>query len=450
MEPTSTSPLDQLKSLNEFRNTLMQCQDKGIDEVAQEVLKQVRDKLSSQIASIFLFSKDGVIERKGINGVDKDGNPIDNTWFPDDKYKPGASFFGKALPRPGLELGFGEPQFSNNLDDYDLDDATRVPYIEKLGDLKHGISVPLNDLHRTFGTFAVLNKVDLNGYLDQKGFSSDDVYWLMYIGTIVANFISEFRRKEKRKFFSELNEKLLFLEDVDRNFNLKTEVYKLVAKKLTSESTAYKACIIRIVDEENEALNLEFYDHTNDISWDERVDVSVKTGCLIFGDVYKNLKPRLIEGIEPEIDKFNNKNWIKIHRLKSFACFPLSVKGKCIGTISVYTQYKYKFSETDLRLLKNVAFLTAAITEKVRFIRELRETRRELNKEIGTLQVNAKPCHVKAIFEVQDKDIHLIDRPNGLLTKFKRAKTLVFKKKITQKIVEQMKPYISRAELSYE
>ncbi len=450
MEPTSTSPLDQLKSLNEFRNTLMQFQDKGIDEVVQEVLKQVRDKLSSQVASIFLFSKNGVIERKGINGVDKEGNPLNKTWFPDDKYKPGASFSGKALPKPGSELGFGEPQFSNNLDDYELDDATRVPYIEKLGDLKHGISVPLNGLNRTFGTFEVLNKVDLNGCLDKKGFSSDDVYWLMLIGTIVANFISEFRRKEKLKLFNELNEKVLLLENVDRNFSLKTEVYKLVAKELTSESTAYKACIIRIVDEENEALNLESYDHTNDISWDERVDGSVKTGSQIVGEVYKTQEPRLIKEIEPEIDKFNNKNWIKIHRLKSFACFPLSVKGKCIGTISVYTQYKYKFSETDLRLLKNVAFLTAAITEKVRFIRELRETRRELNKEIGTLQVNAKPCHVKAIFEVQDKDIHLIDRPNGLLTKFKRAKTLVFKKKITQKIVEQMKPYISRAELSYE
>ena len=62
-----SSPLDELKSLNQARTSLMACQ--SVDEVVQKALKLVRDKLNSQVASIFLFTKDGVIKRKGINGI---------------------------------------------------------------------------------------------------------------------------------------------------------------------------------------------------------------------------------------------------------------------------------------------------------------------------------------------------------------------------------------------
>ncbi len=46
----------------------------SVDDVIQRALELIRDKLNSQIASIFLFTKNGVIKRRGINGIDKDGN----------------------------------------------------------------------------------------------------------------------------------------------------------------------------------------------------------------------------------------------------------------------------------------------------------------------------------------------------------------------------------------
>ncbi len=130
-----------------------------VEELIQEVLKLVRQKLNSQVASIFLFTKNGVIKRKGINGVDKEGNPIDNSWFPDEEYAPGFSFSGKAIPTYEAESSFGELQWSNDLRQFTMHDQTQVPYLEKLGELECGISVPLNGRYRTFGTLEVLNKL---------------------------------------------------------------------------------------------------------------------------------------------------------------------------------------------------------------------------------------------------------------------------------------------------
>ncbi len=298
--------LAQLKSINEVSKMLIHCQ--SVEEVVQKSLAEVRERLKVQVASIFLFTKEGVLERMGINGVDKDNNSIKNDWlFEKDRYKPGESFSGKAMPQPGIESTYGEPQYSNNiLDEYGyMNNGDK--YNEKLGGLRCGISVPLNGLNRTFGTFEVLNKDKSSG----NEFTEDDVYWLMLIGTNVANIISDFRRREKLKIHHYMIEKLISMEAPKNNFNLE-KIYKFVAKQLTSKLTYYKACIIRITDDQ-EDLEIRAKSYTSDISWETRVDGSVKTGSQIVGEVYKTQQPRLIENIAPEINKFNNKNWIELH-----------------------------------------------------------------------------------------------------------------------------------------
>ncbi|MGB5770840.1 MAG: hypothetical protein WBM32_13385 [Crocosphaera sp.] len=121
-------------------------------------LAEVHKQLKVQVASLFLFSKDGTIKRVGINGIDKEGNWIDNSWFPDEQYAPGESFSGRAVPPYDAESGYGEPQYSNQLEqEYSMINAYR--YKGKLGELKCGISVPLNGSYRTFGTLEVLNKM---------------------------------------------------------------------------------------------------------------------------------------------------------------------------------------------------------------------------------------------------------------------------------------------------
>ncbi len=366
----SSSPLDELKSLNQARTSLMACQ--SVDEVVQKALKLVRDKLNCQVASIFLFTKDGVIKRKGINGIDKEGNSIDNSWFPDEQYAPGASFSGKVLPTFEAESGFGEPQWSNDLlNDFTLDDKTKDPYLEKLGNLKCGISVPLNGRYRTFGTLEVLNK------LDDSKFSYSNVYWLTLIATSVANFVSYFRRKREVDGFTDITQKLIYVDATNNEFDSpEQEVYNLVVEKITEDYTPYKACILRIANE-NGYLECRAKSGTSDVDWiNVREDVK-QASSGIAGKVYKTKKPLFIENIDSQIGKFYNQELIEQNKFKSYVCLPLIVREEVLGSISVFIGYYHKFYTNQKYFLNNIVFLTAATIARVQLIRDLHKVRHE-------------------------------------------------------------------------
>ncbi|GBF80318.1 GAF domain-containing protein [Aphanothece sacrum] len=69
----------QLHTLNEVNKSLIGCET--IEEVITKALQQVRYHLNVQVASIFLFNKDGYIQGMGINGIDKDRQEIDGKKF---------------------------------------------------------------------------------------------------------------------------------------------------------------------------------------------------------------------------------------------------------------------------------------------------------------------------------------------------------------------------------
>lgn len=92
---------ESLSTLNEIRKALKTC--KSIEEIVEAVLGKVRHRLKSQVACFYLFKKNGVIERVGINGVDKEGKPIESDWLPEEQYQPGEGFSGKLIPPSGEE-----------------------------------------------------------------------------------------------------------------------------------------------------------------------------------------------------------------------------------------------------------------------------------------------------------------------------------------------------------
>ena len=376
----SSSPLDELKSLNQARTSLMVCDT--VDEVIQKALELVRHKLNCQVASIFLFTKNGVIKRRGINGIDQEGNSIENTWFSEEEYAPGASFSGKAIPecnpKQHAESGcgesqpqFGEPQWSNDLRQFAMDEQTKIPYLKKLEELTCGISVPLNGRYRTFGTLEVLNK------LDNSKFSKNDVYWLTLIATNVANFISDFIRKKEVDAFTEITQKLLYLEVIDKDFHSKEqEVYDLVVGKITEDYTPYKACILRVANE-NGDLEFKAKSGTSDVDW-LNMRSNVKKECKgIAVEVYQTKNNIFIENTDDNINKFYNPEFIKKNNFKSYVCIPLLIRGEVFGTISIFIGYYHEFSIDHKYFLNKIAFVIAAAVAKVRFIRDFQKVSQE-------------------------------------------------------------------------
>jgi GAF domain-containing protein len=170
---------EQLKELNtclnEVLSSLGACYFEGnaspkLSDFVQVALNQIRKHLNSQVASLFLLNKDGVLVRVGIEGTDVRNQAIDNQWLPKEQYNPGESFSGKAVPPVGSDSVYGSPHYSNNLNNNYKGMKYGSSYFKKLGILKSGISVPLNGFHRTFGSLEVLNKKD------EDEFTPDDIY----------------------------------------------------------------------------------------------------------------------------------------------------------------------------------------------------------------------------------------------------------------------------------
>jgi signal transduction histidine kinase len=343
----------------------------------EAVLEKVRHRLDSQVACFYLFNKDGVIERIGINGVDKYSKPIENDWLVEEQYEPGEGFSEKLIPPPGEENGDGEPWYSDSLiDDCNFSLKFGQRYVDKLGRLEQAISVPLNGLNRTYGTLEVLNKND------HDKFTLDDQNYLMLIGSVASSFISDIRRKHKQHIYNKILQSIFSAEVNQTSVDLQ-KIYEFLAESLISPITSYKVCIIRQANEQGD-FEVMVEKGTEDIDWTNRNKSPVKKNAQTTISRSRNNKEALYEDITQEAieqGNFDNSDWIRDNNLQSLACLPLIANGEMVGNITVYTAYKHIFFQDDKDFLENIAFVTASIIATDRIKKSLRVIQRELTEE---------------------------------------------------------------------
>lgn len=363
--------IERLNELNRFSQALMNCET--IDEVVRQSLPVVRECLRCQVASILLFSKSGNIEPIGILGVDKDGQEINGSWIDNEFYYPGEGFSGQAIAASGQDSDYGLPYYSNQLTkNYRL--KYEQEYVDKLGKLDRGISVPLNGLHRTFGTVEVLNTED------DRDFTQEDIIYLMFIGQLISNFIANVKRKHKQRVYNNLTEKLVEIEANGHIESLKS-IYDYVVKELISAKTSYAVCIIR-VDNGNEEFAIAAQEGIPEIKWDLRNNNPVnKHKSTIVARTFNEQQHYIINDLDLEIGNFQNPEWIKDNDLISLACFPMTALGEKVGTLSVYTKFEHKFFDSNIDFLKNIAFLIASMIALSRIKQKLQKTKDKLREE---------------------------------------------------------------------
>src|SRR5208337_1024494 len=73
---------------------------------------------------------------------------------------------------------------------------------------------------------------------------------------------------------------------------------------------------------------------------------------------------------------------VKSCGIQAYACHPLEVQGKIIGTLSFGTKTSTHFSAEDLALMKTVADQVATAMEKISLVDELRNSRDELELRV--------------------------------------------------------------------
>jgi signal transduction histidine kinase len=375
---SGNDPGDELFQLYDYADSLDELLSKcdTIQDLCKIAVEFVQERLNTQVAFIFLFDKDGFLTREAIMGFDKNGDAIPEDWLFDavkmkaEHYVPGKSFTGKGIPPVGHTKGLGRPLYSNNLQkDYHKDREYKygTEYAEKLGKLKSGISIKLNGFHRAFGALDVINKIGQSGLTD---FTREDAYYLnSVISSLIASHISNIRRQHRKEIYK-------FLTDWLFKSSTEPVVFKNIcialAKQLISDTTPFKICIIRQLNDQNQLDNLA-KEATDDISWTGRTIGSPRSehqNNTITGKVFRENSSMYVENIPDAIKKideglvdytFHNPEWMTSNKLKSMAIFPLHSGNKTVGVITLYSGYEYKFSEGNIYFLENISHLLASI-----------------------------------------------------------------------------------------
>lgn len=367
------------------RDAVIQCST--LDDVVNKTIEITLERLSAQTASVFLYSKEGKLRRICIGGYDKFGGVISNDWFYDEAYNIGESLTGKVIV-PTSNSNYGQPIWFNSLANADIHEKSKARYIDKLGCLKCGIAVPLNGHHRTYGVLEVINKFDVKqSKVQNKTYSKDDIYWLPIIAMNLATAISHLRRQNELSMLAELSEYLIDPFEEDTN---PIDIYCRMAKTIVSPLTSYKACIIRILKDNNE---LEIVAREGDnISWEHWIDFPLRNGERIAGKVFQTGNPEFIVNLDELNDEFVNIDWAKHNGLKSCAFAPLRVRDRIVGTLSIYVGHSFYFFENEKKFIQNVSFLIAAFTQSFGMVSEYNETdmcKSELHSEARAISYDS-------------------------------------------------------------
>lgn len=352
------SDIDQKRSI---RNEILNIGD--IDDVIKYSLQLIKDKLHLQTVSLFLFTKEGLLDRIGFVGHDRNGNLIEDLDFPE-SYQPGESFTGRAVTPLG-DSNYGETQWTNAPeDDERIDPNILQQYSQAIGNINCVIDIPLDGQNRTYGVMEVINKIDLsnNKPRNKCEFSKAEVDLLSEIGSYVSTAISKIKTKKQIRLLSDASKILITSPSDDQNAK---ESCEKVLRRLVSRDTSFRVAILRVIQPNGK---LEVFakekDHESNISWEGRLDDDREPGSGFCAEAFDTKQPKIVMINEDTIGQFLNREWIERNKFKSFGCIPILSNNEPLGTLSLFSSYNYKFYDSSRDLLEMIASYMASFIHR--------------------------------------------------------------------------------------
>jgi signal transduction protein with GAF and PtsI domain len=168
------------------------------------------------------------------------------------------------------------------------------------------------------------------------------------------------------------------------------DILKLIVN-VTAQSMGSKLCSLMLLNEKNELVIRA----TQTVSEAYTKKQPIKLGEGISGKVAATNKPMSIYDVQGDPD-YKYKEIAKKEDISSLLCVPLSVKGKVIGVINLYTSALHKFTKNEINVLNAVAAQAALVIEnteliiKTKVIQEELESRKLVEKAKGLLMKDRK------------------------------------------------------------
>ena len=168
------------------------------------------------------------------------------------------------------------------------------------------------------------------------------------------------------------------------------DILKLIVT-VTAQAMGSKLCSLMLLNDKNELVIRA----TQTVSENYTKKPPIRLGEGISGKVALQNKPMAVTNVVEE-KEYKFKEVAKKENICSLLCVPLSVKGKVIGVINLYTQEPHKFTKNEINVLSAVAAEAALVIEntelmvKTKVIQEELEARKVIEKAKGIIMKERK------------------------------------------------------------
>jgi signal transduction histidine kinase len=343
--------------LLEYSSQLLDC--RTLDDIFALAVKTSKERLSARVSSVFLFSKEGRLERRFIAG-------LSGAFFLE-VYERGQGLVGRTA---GTPEAFGQPSLASDIDTDSRiqEDPVVVGYVQAYNDAfraEHGfeeratsaLAVPLNGHHRTFGVMRMVNKLDpKTGLVSGKPFTNVDRDWLVMLARLTANAAVNVRRQNRLSTVAAFQ---LLGEDNEKVF------LDRVATSLTDSTSSYSACLIHALDRRTDELKILGHSRNfRPLKGVKRRDVRVKIGQGVCGQVFNSgLSHRVIRDLRDESAGFLFPQWVEFNGFVSLICLTIKNRrgGPDFGTLQLFTKYEYIFDDDDIQYLESLAHQVSTV-----------------------------------------------------------------------------------------
>jgi signal transduction protein with GAF and PtsI domain len=174
------------------------------------------------------------------------------------------------------------------------------------------------------------------------------------------------------------------------------DILKLIVT-VTAQSMGSKLCSLMLLNDKSELVIRA----TQSVSEAYTKKAPIRLGEGISGKVASENKPVTIFNVQEE-KEYKYKELAKKEGISSLLCVPLSVKGKVIGVINLYTSEPHKFTKNEIHVLTAVANQAALVIEntelmvKTKVIQEELETRKLVERAKGIIMRDRKMAESEA------------------------------------------------------
>jgi signal transduction histidine kinase len=250
-----------------------------------------------------------------------------------------------------------------------VDDVTRDPrYVQIRPDTRSELAVPLEVNGETRG---VLN-VDSDRI---AAFSELDEALLVELATQAAKVIHNTWLYEQLRLKARLFETLTSVgQAINSTLNV-NEALQVIVRETCALMSA-RMCSLLLLDPARRKLELRAA-HGAGKSYREKPALDVEESLL--GVVVRRKRPLQIENVQTS-GRYQYVDIAAAEGLVSLLSVPLMFNGDAIGTLSVYTDKPYTFSNEEIRILSALAELSAIAIEKARLYERTVDVEEQLRR----------------------------------------------------------------------